>query len=154
VNLAVPPAQETCFSSLNREETKLAFDLGGSLKMRRSAAVLISVLAVTMVAPVFANTETVTGQLLDLACYSQRKEDTGNQHRGKGLTCAQACAREGFAVGLLTTDGKVYQVVGELSANSNAKLVPYMAQTVTITGDVSEKARQATIAGSDLKAIK
>ena len=123
--------------------------------MHKSVTVLIGALLVVTVIPrVFASPESVTGQLIDLACYSQRKEDTGNQHRGKGLTCAQSCALEGFEVGLLTTDGKLYHVAGELTANSNAKLVPHMAQTVTITGEVNEKDGHTVITGSDLKTVK
>jgi hypothetical protein len=134
---------------------KLSFPFGRSFKMHKSAAVLVGTLLVaTIVIPVFGNIESVTGQLIDLACYSQNKEDTANQHRGKGSICAQACAREGFPVGLLTTDGKVYQVMGELAANSNAKLVPYMGQAVTITGEVKEKDGQMMILGSDLKMVK
>jgi hypothetical protein len=123
--------------------------------MRKSASVLVGALLVaTTVAPVFGNIGSVTGKLIDLACYSQNKEDTANEHRGKGVICAQACAREGFAVGLLTTDGKVYQVMGELAANSNARLVPQMGQAVIIAGEVKEKDGQIMIFGSDLKAVK
>jgi hypothetical protein len=135
---------------------KLNFPFGRSFKMHKSAAVLVGTLLVTtIVRPVFGNIESVTGQLIDIACYSQNKEDTANRHRGKGSICAQACAREGFAVGLLTTDGKLYQVMGELAANSNAKLVPHMGRAVTITGEVEEKDGEMVILGSDdLKMVK
>ena len=121
--------------------------------MRKAAALLISVLFVVALATrAFAATETATGRLIDLACYSLDKEETGNAHK-RGKICAQACAREGFAVGLLTTAGKVYEVTGGLAANTNAKLVPHMGHTVTITGDVSEKDGKTVIVASDLKMI-
>jgi hypothetical protein len=41
--------------------------------------------------------------------------------------------------------------VGALTANSNAKLVPHMAQTVTISGEVTEKDGRLTIAADDLR---
>src|SRR5262249_43316830 len=88
---------------------------------------------------VSAANETLTGKLVDLACYSLNKEETGNVHRGRAWNCAQACAREGFPVGLITSSGKVYHVGGGLAADLNAKLVPHMSHTVTITGDVNEK---------------
>jgi hypothetical protein len=129
--------------------------------MRESAAALIGALfLVALTGPACAKTETVTGQLtdltvtgqlIDLACYPLDKVNTGNSHKGKGYNCAQACAREGFMVGLLTSTGKVYQVTGDLAADSNAKLVPHMAHSVTITGDVTEKEGQTMIAASDLK---
>ena len=105
---------------------------------------------------VSATSETVTGKLVDLACYSLNKEETGNVHRGGALICAQACAREGFPVGLLTSSGKVYQVGGGLSADLNAKLVPHMSHTVTITGDVNDKGGMggmALITASELKMV-
>jgi hypothetical protein len=121
--------------------------------MRKSAAVLIGALVVVVALVTSARAETVTGQLIDLACYSLNKEHTGNFHPGRGLICAQACAREGFAVGLLTTKGKVYQVAGGLAAANNAKLVPHLTHTVTITGDISEKDGITLIAASDLKMV-
>ena len=105
---------------------------------------------------VSATNETVTGKLVDLACYSMNKEETGNVHRGGAWNCAQACAKEGFAVGLLTSSGRVYQVGGGLAADMNAKLVPHMSHTVTITGDVNEKAGMggiAMITATELKMV-
>jgi hypothetical protein len=125
--------------------------------MRKSAVVLIGALMVVSVAafvvPAFAATQTVTGQLIDMLCYSQNRENIGNAHRNKGYVCGQACAREGFPVAVLTADGKVYQVTGALAADKNAKLVPHIAQMVTVTGDVSEKDGITLIAGSDLNVI-
>lgn len=106
---------------------------------------------VLVVALAFGKSETVTGQLIDLACYSRDKDNIGNHHKHEGLNCARACALEGFAVGILTPDGSVYEVTGELTANSNAKLVPHMAQTVTLTGEVREMNGKLTIAANDLK---
>jgi hypothetical protein len=120
--------------------------------MRKSVGLLVGALLVAGLAmAAFANSESVTGQLIDLSCYAHDKSNTGNAHKDKGLICAQACAREGFAVGVLTPDGKVYQLVGALTANSNAKLVPHMAQTVTISGEVTEKDGRLTIAADDLR---
>jgi hypothetical protein len=61
---------------------------------------------------------------------------------------------EGQRVGRLTAGGKVYQVTGGLAAANNAKLVPHMSHTVTVTGDVSERDGLVMIAASDLKMIK
>ena len=107
--------------------------------MRTSGLVIAVLIAVALVVVwvTRAQAETVTGKLVDIACYSMDKELTENYHQGRGLICAQACAREGFPVGLLT-DSKVYVVGGDLAANLNAKLVPHMSHTVTITGTISE----------------
>src|ERR1700730_5959769 len=90
-----------------------------------TTAAFVTVLAM----PAFAKTETVTGQLVDTACYSKDQANTGNEHKGMGATCAQDCAKKGTPVALLTSDGKVYQVTGDLAADKNAKLVPHMAHT-------------------------
>ena len=122
--------------------------------MRKLAAVLVGVLlSAALTAQALANTETVTGQLIDLACYMLDKENTTVPHHGRGYNCARACATEGFDVGLLTSDGKIYRVTGDLTANKNAKLVPHMSHTVAITGDVVENEARLTIAASDLKMI-
>jgi hypothetical protein len=120
--------------------------------MRQFAAVFLGILLFgALAAPSFATTETVTGKVVDLACFALDKRNTGITHQGKGYDCAHNCAREGFAVGLLTTDGKVYQITGDLAANKNAKLVPHMSHTVTITGDVTEQAGQMMISSGELK---
>ena len=125
----------------------------------RKSAILITACAIVLVGIVttwraFAQTQTVTGKLVDLACYSLNKEETANAHRrGAAIICAQACAREGFAVGLLTDTGKVYEVKGGLAANLNAKLVPHMSHTVTISGQIGEADGMAAITADELKMV-
>jgi len=117
------------------------------------AIVVIGIVAAAAIGMRAFMRTSLTGQLIDIACYSQDKENTGDHHKGRGLACARACALEGFPVGLLTSDGKVYQVTGDLTANRNEKLVDHMTHTVTITGDVTEKDGQNLIASSDLKMV-
>jgi hypothetical protein len=122
--------------------------------MRGLAIVLIHAIFISVLAtPVFASPETLTGQLIDLACYAQDKANTGNAHKNYGQVCAQACAREGFAVGLLTPAGKVYRVTGGLAANNNARLAPHMSHTVKVTGEISEKDGNLIIVAHDLEII-
>jgi hypothetical protein len=122
--------------------------------MGRVPAIAIVSLIVAAWAPqASAKTETVTGQVIDLACYMLDTGNTGNTHRGRGYACAQACAKEGFQVGLLTTDAKVYEITGDLTASKNAKLAPHMGHTVTMTGDVSEKDGVMMIAASELRMV-
>jgi hypothetical protein len=107
-------------------------------------------------APAFAATQTVSGQLIDQNCYKMDKSNTGADHKmpkGDTKDCAVGCAKSGQPVALLTSDGKVYAVTGDLAADKNAKLVPHMSHTVEITGDVTEKNGQLTIAASNLKMI-
>jgi hypothetical protein len=107
--------------------------------------------------PTFAKAETVKGQLIDQACYKMDKANTGMKHNmpnGPKEDCATACAKMGRPVALLTSDGKVYQITGDLSANKNEKLVAHMSHTVEVTGDVTTEADGSMkIAGTSLKMI-
>jgi hypothetical protein len=119
--------------------------------MRRTAVVAIALLLLVLVLErAHAEQVTVTGQVIDLACYIVDKSNIGNAHKGKGKNCARACAAEGFAVGVLTADGKVYHLTGDLSSHSNAKLISHMGQTVAITGEVKNENGQLTLVGTGL----
>jgi len=119
---------------------------------------LISASAMVMVLglPVFAATSTVTGKLIDQSCYDHDKTATGNDHKmgGKDVAdCATVCAKKGLPVALLTSDGKVYTVKGDLASDNNAKLVAHMGHTVSITGDVTTANGATTITASELKMV-
>jgi hypothetical protein len=111
----------------------------------------VFVLALSTVA--FAATQTISGQLIDETCYKQNKANTGVDHKMPEPTpgCAASCAKMGLPLALLTADGKVYTVTGDLAANNNAKLVPHLSHKIEITGDVNEKDR--TVAATSLKMI-
>src|SRR5262245_46366968 len=112
------------------------------------ALLLLAICIAACAAPAFAKTETVTGEVISLACYFENKKNVGKV----GLLCAQASVKhEGNPVGLLTADGKVYQFAGGLVANNNAKAAALLSHTVTVTGDVYEKAGMAMISADDAK---
>ena len=126
--------------------------------MRRILAGLAAVgLVLVLGAPAFAGVETVKGQLIDQACYKMDKSNTGLNHKmpnGPRDDCATACAKMGRPVALLASDGKVYQVTGDLASENNAKLVAHMSHTVEVTGDVTTDADGTMkIAGTALKMI-
>ena len=122
--------------------------------MWKTIAVLMAGLFAGACGSVFAKTETVTGQVIDLYCYSMNKADTGMDHRA-GRECASACARyEGQPVGLLTADGKVYQFAGGLVENNNAKIAPHVTHRVTVTGEITEKDGMPMIAANDVTMVK
>src|SRR2546425_12628506 len=117
-------------------------------------AAMAGLIIMTSAAPVFAKPETVTGQVIDLYCYSRDNKATGMDHRD-GRECALACVKwEGQPVGLLTADGKVYQLAGALVANNNAKVAPHLTHTVTVTGDVVDRNGIMTITATDLTMVK
>jgi hypothetical protein len=105
-------------------------------------------------AQALSGTRTVTGQVVCLVCYARNHANTGVDH-DSGRACAQACVRwEGNPVGIVASDGKVYQFTGGLVANNNAKAAPHLAQTVSVTGEVFEKDGMAMIRANDVTVAK
>jgi hypothetical protein len=103
--------------------------------------------AVSLAIPAFASDMTVKGEVVDVACSTSKKEaGKGDAH----ASCAMVCARKGQPVGILTADA-IYTVTGDYAANSNAKLLDFVAKNVVVTGEVTEKDGQKTI---NVKSIK
>lgn len=125
--------------------------------MRRILAVVAAVAFVMALgAPAFAKTETVKGQIIDQACYKLDKSNNGVDHKmpkGDTKDCAIGCAKAGRPLAILTADGKVYQIAGGLAADKNAKLIPHVAHTVEITGDVMDHDGTMMITADSLKMI-
>ena len=120
------------------------------------AGLMVAAFVVVVGGSAFAATQTITGQLIDQSCYTMDKSNTGVDHKmpkGDTKDCAIACAKGGKPVALLTSDGKVYTVTGDLAADKNAKLVPHMSHTVALTGDVTESGGKMTLAATNLKMI-
>ena len=120
------------------------------------AGLTVATLVLVLSASALAATQTLSGQLIDQTCYRLNKSNTGVDHKmpdGPTPACATTCAKMGQPVALLTADGKVYTVTGDLAANNNAKLVPHMSHKVELTGDVTEKGDTMTISATSLKMI-
>ena len=120
------------------------------------AGLMVAAFILVLGSSAFAATQTITGQLIDQSCYNMDKSNTGVDHKmpkGDTKDCAIACAKGGKPVALLTSDGKVYTVMGDLAAEKNAKLVPHMSHTVALTGDVTENGGKMMIAATNLKMI-
>jgi hypothetical protein len=111
--------------------------------MSRRTGMVVASLALGFLvygAPAFA--ADVTGVLVDEACYTKDKANIAQAHKGMSETCATECATKGNQVALVTKTGLVYEVMamGNLAGEKNAKLVPHMSHTVTLTGDIVDGA--------------
>jgi hypothetical protein len=103
--------------------------------------------AVALALPVFAADMTIKGEVVDVSCALSQKEDgRGAGHAG----CAMSCAKGGQPVGVLTADA-VYTITGDYAANKNAKLLDFVAKSVIVTGEVTEKDGEKSI---NVKSIK
>ena len=101
-------------------------------------------------ASLFAETKTVKGEVVDVAC--QLKKAPGGQgeaHKG----CATACAKRGSQMGILTADA-VYEIAGDYASNNNAKLLEFVAAQVEATGEVTEKDGKKIMTVTSIKAAK
>jgi hypothetical protein len=76
---------------------------------------------------------TVTGEVLDMACYIDHGA-SGAKH----ADCAQKCIKNGLPVGLKASDGKTYLLIGE-HMPANDELAKHAAQTITVRGKLVER---------------
>jgi hypothetical protein len=123
---------------------------------KMSASLAVAAFLVALGAPAFAKEETVKGQIIDQTCYMKDKaSNAGKDHKMAAdvKDCAVACAKKGAPMALLPTDGKVYQITGDLAANMNEKIVPHVSHTVEVTGEVTTKDGKMSIASNSLKMI-
>jgi hypothetical protein len=119
-------------------------------------ALIVAAFVFALGSPAFAKTETVKGQIVDQACYTMDKSNTGVDHKmpkGDTKDCALGCAKAGRPMALLTSDGKLYELGGGLAADKNAKIIPHISHTVEVTGEVTEKDGKMVIAADALKMI-
>jgi hypothetical protein len=102
--------------------------------MRRVFAVLgVLALAAAAAAPMMAEETTITGEVIDVQCKMKKPENVGASHEN----CALGCAKKGAKMGILTEDG-IYVIAGDYTAENNKKLLPFVAKTVTATGEVMD----------------
>ncbi|MGH7569621.1 MAG: hypothetical protein ACREL9_11775 [Gemmatimonadales bacterium] len=74
--------------------------------------------------------QTITGQVVDLNCYVSMGA-SGAGHK----MCAEACAKAGVQLGILTSDGTLYMPVSAKPADpTNPRLQQYAEGKVKVTG--------------------
>ena len=117
--------------------------------MRKILAVAAAA-AVMASASLFAESKTVRGEVVDVACHTKKAPGGhGDSHKG----CATACAKKGAAMGIMASDA-VYEIAGDYAADNNAKLLEFVATEVEATGEVSEKDGKKIITVSSIKAAQ
>ncbi len=76
---------------------------------------------------------TLTGEIVDIFCYKQKgvAGGTGAAH----VECAKICVTtKGAALGILSDGDGLFRIWGPMARDKYAKLMPYVGQTVVITG--------------------
>ena len=96
---------------------------------------------------------TLTGEIVDISCYKQKgvAAGTGAAH----VECAKLCVLEkGAALGILSDGDGLFRVWGAMAANKYAKMMPYVGQTVAITGTEVILSNNYAVRSFDLQTIK
>lgn len=79
-------------------------------------------------APANGSQITVTGEVLDMACYTDH-----GAHGAKHANCARMCIESGLPVGIKGDNGVTYLLIGEHKP-ANDELAQYAAKTITVRG--------------------
>ena len=96
---------------------------------------------------------TLTGEVVDISCYKEKgvAAGTGKAH----VECARMCVRDkGGSLGILTDGDGLFRLWGDLSRDKYAKLVPYIGQTVEVTGNQVTLSNNYDVRSFDVKTIK
>ena len=96
-----------------------------------------------------AATDTVTGEVVDMACYMAHPDTShGSSHK----KCAEVCVKKGMPMGLLTDDKQVYLLLEDHdNPKAYAQLKDKAAEKVTVEG---EKVTQGGVQGIVVEAVK
>lgn len=100
-----------------------------------------------LMAPVFAADMTIKGDIVDVACATDKKHAATFAN---DTACSMAGAKKGDPIGVKTADA-LYTISGDYIANKNAKLLDFVTRKVIATGEVNEKDGVKSI---NIKSIK
>jgi hypothetical protein len=96
---------------------------------------------------------TYTGEIVDISCYKSKgvAGGTGAAH----VDCAKICILEkGAQAGILTDGDGLFKVWGAMAADKYAKVVPYLGQTVEVTGTEVTLSNNYDVRSFDVQTIK
>jgi hypothetical protein len=102
-----------------------------TLRRARSLVLMLATAGGLLAAPVRA-ADTVSGEVVDLACYMVHPESgRGPSHR----KCADTCLKKGLPMGLLTADKQLYLLLEDHeNPKPYAQLKEKPAEQVTVEG--------------------
>jgi hypothetical protein len=120
-----------------------------------TAVVVLSTSAGASQEPVISRSApvTLTGEVVDISCYKQKgvAAGTGAAH----LDCAKLCVlQKGAALGILSDGDGLFRLWGGMAKDKYAKLVPYLGQTVEITGTEVVLSNNYDVKSFDVATIK
>ena len=96
---------------------------------------------------------TLTGEIVDISCYKQKgvAAGTGASH----AECAKMCVRDkGAALGILSDGDGLFRLWGPMTREKYVKLMPYVGQTVEITGSEVMLSNNYDVRSFEVQTIK
>lgn len=96
---------------------------------------------------------TLTGEVVEISCYKQKgvAAATGAAH----VACAKMCVLDkNAALGILSDGDGLFRLWGAMARDKYAKLLPYVGQTVAITGTEVVLSNNYDVRSFDLQTIK
>ncbi len=96
---------------------------------------------------------TLTGEIVDISCYKSKgvAGGTGAAH----VDCAKICIlQKDGSVGILTDGDGLYKIWGAAAKDKYAKVMPYIGQTVEITGTEVTLSNNYDVRSFDLQTVK
>ena len=96
---------------------------------------------------------TLTGEIVDISCYKSKgvAGGTGAAH----ADCAKICIlQKDGAVGILTDGDGLFKIWGAAAQNKYARVMPFIGQTVEITGTEVTLSNNYDVRSFDLQNIK
>ena len=97
--------------------------------------------------------KTFTGELVEISCYKQKgvAAGTGAAH----VDCAKMCVlQKDSALGILTDGDGLFRLWGTMTRDKYAKVVPFIGQTVEISGTEVVLSNNYDVRSFDLQTIK
>lgn len=97
--------------------------------------------------------KTMTGEIVEISCYKQKgvAAGTGAAH----VDCATVCVLEkDAALGILTDGDGLFRLWGAMARDKYAKVIPYIGQTVEITGTEVVLSNNYDVRSFDVTTIK
>lgn len=121
------------------------------VSMKPVVGLLVWLGVVSLGGPALAAPQTVTGKLINLYCYTMNK-DALDLYRGSCGIWGNV-RYVGMPVGVLTSQGRVFELAGGVMADNGKKIAPHLGKTVRVTGEASLRDGMPTITADEVTVV-
>ena len=110
---------------------------------------IVYVLALALTVPMLATAQSTwtentkgswKGLVVEYSCYMS---DPGKATAADHQACALDCVKKGKPLAIVTDDDGVRRIIGDMSKDNYAKMIPWIGKRVAVTGESSRDAFSA-----------